>query len=356
MAFLDLTSELTGTLPGLSPFLAETYVRRAWEDICRQRNWSFLQGDAAIVCPAVVTSGTASVTQFSTVVTLDATASAAVLAQTVTGATPGLTNCQFRVTSPASPTAGQVYSILAADTTAPAAIVLTLDRPLVEATAATATYQIYRAYVTPPDPNFLGWQSVVDMANAYRLRLDRSSQAFDAADPQRLSQGLAYHLGQYRGTMTTNAVTGAVAPNPNVDAGTNLYELWPVPTQGQTFYARFRLRRYPYGDAPTDELPAIIPEAFVMARVLGWYAYPFAAANGANFPTLRGQPWALLIQQARAAWLDQRTATFRQDDEVALQTVLHVGHRLRPTVPFGRGDVQAFPIDSNYLQGHLVRF
>lgn len=356
MAFIDLTSELTGTLPGLSPFLAQRYIRQSFDEICRRRNWSFLQADAAIVCPSVVTTGTANVTQYSASVTLNAAASAAVLAQTVVGATPGLTGCQFRVTSVTSPNASQVYSILAADTTTPSAIVLTLDRILVESTNTAATYQIYRAYIPPPDANFLGWQSVVDQTNAYRLTLDCTSAKFDIADPQRLSQGLAYFLGQYRGTMMTNAVTGAVGPNPNVDAGTNLYELWPVPTQGQVFYARYRLRRYPYGDAPTDELPAVIPEGLVIARALGWYAYPWAGANAANFPTLRGMNFTALISSSRATFQEIYTSTVRQDDEVALQTVLKVGHGLRVGVPFGRAGDMPIVGDANYLQSHLVRF
>lgn len=356
MAFIDLTSELTGTLPGLSVFLAQRYVKQAFEEICRKRNWSFLQADAAIVAPAVVTTGTVSVTQYTATVTLNAAASAAVLAQTLTGATPGLTNMQFRVASVTSPAASQVYSIIAADTTTPAAIVLTLDRPLVEGTNAAATYQIYRAYITPPDPNFLGWQTVVDMTNARPLILNASSAKFDLLDPQRLSQGLAFYLGQYRGTMTTSAVTGAVAPNPNVDAGTNLYELWPVPTQGQTFYARYRLRRYPYGDAPTDELPAVVPEGLVMARALGWYAYPWAGTNAANFPTLRGMNFATLISSSRATFQEIYTSTARQDDEIAMQSVLKIGHGLRVTRPFGRGGDLPLVADSNYLQSHLVRF
>ena len=156
MAFLDAVAELTGTLPGLSVFLAEKYIARAWQDICGRRNWAFLEGDASIVCPAVVTTGTVNVSQFSATVTFDATASAALLAQATPGSTPGLLGMAFRVTSPASPRAGQVYTIQTADISTPTAIVATLDRPLVEPTSATATFQIYRAYIPPPDPNFLG--------------------------------------------------------------------------------------------------------------------------------------------------------------------------------------------------------
>lgn len=358
MAFLDATAELTGTLPGLSPFLAEKYISRAWLDICGRRNWSFLEGDASIVCPAGVTTGAVAVVQFQQTVTFNAAASAALLAQTVVGSTPGLGGMAFRVTSPASPQAGQVYSIIAFDASAPAAIVATLDRPLVEATSATATFQIYRAYIPPPDPNFLGWISIVDMSNAFRLRLDRSSAAFDAADPQRLSQGLAYYLGQYRGVLTVNAVTGATGPNPTQNAGTPLYELWPVPTQGQSFYARYRLKAFPYGDQPTDDLPAVIDTGLVVQRALGWYALPWAASNVASFPTMRGQNWPTLIQAARASYWEMFNDAQRRDNEQVETSVLNrgkTGLRGGP-VPFGRNDTPGFPIDSNYIQSHLIRF
>ena len=355
MAFVDLTSELTGAVPGLSPFLAQRFIRTAWDDLCRRRNWSFLQADAAIVCPAVVTAGTASVTQYSATVTLNAAASAAVLAQTVAGAVPGLTACQFRITS-TSGTVGQVYSIIAVDASTPAAIVLTLDRVCVEATAAAASYQIYRAYLPPPDANFLGWQSVVDPANALTLSLNQTAAQFDLADPQRQSQGLAAYLGQYRSTAITNAVTGAVGPNATVDAGTPLYELWPVPTSGQTFYARYRLRRFPYGDAPTDELPAIIPEGIVLARAYGWHVYPWAGANAANFPQLRGMNIPALIASARVTFAESYAAAARQDDEIALTSIVAPGRGLRPGTPFGRFGGAPALADANYLQGHLVRY
>ena len=88
MALLDLVSELTGTVPGLSPILAEKYCQRAWQHIRNKRLWAFLSIDGAIVCPAVVSTGTVSITQFSATVALDATASAALLAQSTPGATP----------------------------------------------------------------------------------------------------------------------------------------------------------------------------------------------------------------------------------------------------------------------------
>jgi hypothetical protein len=176
-AFLDLVNELTGTLPGLSPLLARKYVNRALEAIYGERTWSFLQTDGVVVCPAMVTAGTVAITQYSATVTLDATASAALLAQTVVGATPGILTLQLRFGS--GPSLGGVYSIIACDaTTDPTAIALTLDRVVQETTDADSTYQCYRCLVVPPISDFLKWESFVDNANAISItagNLTRSS-------------------------------------------------------------------------------------------------------------------------------------------------------------------------------------
>lgn len=356
-ALLNLTGELTGMLPGLSPILAETYVQRAWQDICDQRLWSFLVIDGAVVCPAVITSGLVSYTQYSQTITLDATASAAVAAQAAVGATPGITNLQIRVYPSGAISPGQIYSITAADTTVPAAVVLTTDRPIVETTGAAVAYQIYRVYITPPVDDFRAWLSFVDLPNAITLRRNVTSSWFDVQDPQRTSQGLAYNVGSYAGNRVANFVTGATIPNVNVDAGTNVFELWPGPTQGQTFYVRMRRSGAPLF-SQTDAPPPVIGDGLVLQRALGWYAYPFLAANVANFPTFRGVNVQLLIAGARTMYNDKLLDAKRNDNESALQDVWNTGHGLRDGGRFGRfkDDDQTYPIDSNFLQSHLIRF
>src|SRR5262245_53696575 len=100
MALLDLSAELVGRLPGLAPPLAETFINRALQSIYRERNWSFLVTDGVVVCPAQVNSGTVSFTQYDTDITLDATASAAILSQTLVGAVPGILALQIRLARP----------------------------------------------------------------------------------------------------------------------------------------------------------------------------------------------------------------------------------------------------------------
>lgn len=355
MALLDLVSELTGTYSGLSPILAEKYIQRAWRAIRDKRLWAFLATDGAIICPAVVSTGTVSITQYSVTVTLDAVASAALLAQTAVGAVPGITNLQIRFGA-TTPAMGQVYNILAADATVPAAILLTLDRVVQEATSASSTYQVYRCYVTPPAFDFIRWESVVDMANTIRPKLDYSSAYFDSLDPQRASQGLAYYLGRYAGAYVPNVVSGVVSPNPNVEQGSIVYELWPHPTQGQVFYVRYRRRGTDFSSI-SDVQPAEVTDDIILTRAIYADVLPFVGANVANFPQFKGVAIATLITAKLNEYNRLMVDLRRNDDEMAMQSVLARGHGLR-TGPRGtfKGDSQGYPIDSNYLQSHLVRF
>lgn len=356
MAYLDLVAELAGTLPGLSPLLAQKYINRAWQQVRSERLWSFLTVDGVVICPTQVVVGSAAIVQYTATATLDTIASAALLAQATPGSTPGLTNMVIRFGA-ASPAIGQIYNILAANITVPTAIVLTLDRPVVEVTNATSGIQVYRPYIVPPVDDFLKWESLVDMTNAFTIandRLNKTSKYFDLRDPQRAAQGLAYFCGNYMGAYVPDPVTGTVVSNPNVNPGSNIYELWPHPTSGQVFYCRFRRKGIDF-TAPDDTQPTVIPDDLIIQRALGWHAYPFAMANVANFPTFKGANWAQLIVTARTAYAENLTDTKRQDEEAAPQQVWNRGHGLR----VGMGDfkgISDFPIDSNYLQSHLVRF
>lgn len=355
MALLDMTAELTGMLPGLSPLLAEKYIQRATTKVYQERLWSFLTTDGVVVCPTVVTNGSASITQYSATVTLDATASAALQNQITGAAEPGILYLQMRFGT--SPTSGAVYSIIACDNTTPTAVVITLDRLVQEPTNATSAYQVYRCYVVPPITDFLRWESLVDVTNAIAITHDRlrlQSSDLDRRDPQRAAQGLSYFVAAWGGNRTSDPTTGATIPNSQTDASTPIFEMWPHPTQGQTFYCRFRRR----GDSliqPTDELPQQIPEDLVVQCALYAYAYPYAAANAANFPGFRGVTWPTLIVSAKAEYQKRLLDAKRNDNEQALQDVWNRGHGLRVM----RGDfksMNAYPIDSNFIQAHLVRF
>jgi len=356
MAFLDLVGQLCGEMPGLSPILAQKHLNQALGDIYNERLWSFNELDAAIVCPAIITAGTASITQFSDSVTLDATASAAVLAQTAPTAVPGLLTLSIRFGA-TSPAASQIYNIVAFDITVPAAIVLTLNRVVMETTNAASSLQIYRPYIIPPITDFLKWETLVDMNNAITIRGNRltmTSAFFDARDPQRTSLGLAYYCGSYAGGYIADPTTGIVTPQNTVSAGAPIYELWPHPSQGQTFYCRFK-RKGALFVQPGDTQPDGISDAMIIAKAKADFSYPFAAANVANFPTFKGANWTMLIGEKKKDYQQDLLQAKRIDDERALQTIFCYGHGLRVPRHYFKGDGE-YPIDANYLQSHLVRF
>ncbi len=360
MALLDLVGELTGTLPGLSPILAQTYINRALRSIYDERLWSFLVTDGVLVCPGQIITGTAALVQFTNTVTFDAAASAALQDQITGALEPGLLSLQFRPQSTA-PVASQLYGIVAVNNAVPTAVVITLDRDLVEGTNAANAYSIYRALFIPPIADFKMWEAFVDPGNAIALtrnRLTATSGDFDRMDPQRTATGLSYWVGAW-GAIRDNG-SGVNIPIPAAagsTVGQPVYELWPVPTTGQTWYVRLRRRGPALADPSDAQLPGI-PDNLIVQRVLYEHGYPFAASNVANFPSFRGAAWTLLITNARASYRKELLDQKRNDQEVQLQStdLWNRGHGLRSPVPFGRFDTPGYPIDSAFLQSHLIRW
>jgi hypothetical protein len=328
-SFLDLAAELAGTLPGLSPILSETYVARAWEDVCAARLWSFLSRDAAIPLPTQVIGGTFTATQFGTTLTADATATAA-LTPLLT-ATPPLVGRQIRLQG------RSLYTITIA---AGSPLVLTLDRVYQEASGAGQAYQVYQAYIPVPAPDFLRWTTLDDYQNGYAItgdRLMRSRTEFDRRDPQRQSQGLTYFLGQFKST-------AGLVPK---------WEFWPHPTSGQIFIAAYQSK----GTTPdyTDEtsaLPETLPSGLVMIRALGWHAYPWVQANRGGFPRYAKTDFLSLITDAKAQYHRLLVDAKRVDDEQALQTVYNRGVQGRGRRGF-TSDVGG-PADAAWWQRHGV--
>lgn len=326
MAYADLAAEVAGVLPGVSSLLAATFVTRAWRDIRNERNWSFKNGIATLICPPQVTTGTAAWTQYGTSVTFSAAATTA-LTPYIAG-TPLLTTLQIRFSN------GPLYRILTV--TQPSPLIVTVDRPIIEATATAGAYSVYRAYVTPPVADFSRWDALQDFASQRTLtgaRLTRSVTEFDRRDPGRTSMGEAAFLGVY----TADATTGQV-----------LYELWPHPSQGQTFLVTFK-RFGPDFLLPTDTQPAVIPDALIVTKALGWYGYPWAQANKARIPDLKATDFLTLIQLTRQQYVSDLATIKTQDEELAPEWIYNRGHYV--TSPF-RGDP---PLgDAKYWQSHPI--
>lgn len=328
MSYLDLAATLVGELPGLSPFLAENYITNAVRDVFKERLWSFLIKETAYTLPAQITAGTVTYTQFQTTVTLNAAASAAVTPY-IAG-TPLLTQMQIRFNGLS------LYNITAVNTAAPTALVLTVDRAIQETGGTGIAYQVYRCYITAPSSDFLRWESFDDFQHGYAIfgdRLEMARRDFDRRDPQRQSQGQSFYVGENKGVVTS----------------TPLYELWPHPTNGQTFTVTYRGKGLaPDFSSATDAQPPMIPDSLILIRAKGWYAYPWANVNKGAFPRFVRTDWLASIVDAKRQYVIDLNGIKNQDDEQALQRVYSRGRgsRSRPGLPG--------PADAKYWQSHPI--
>lgn len=329
MSYATMVARLSGELPGLSPLLAQQHLTQAWRDVCNARLWSFLMVEGAISLPTQITAGSVSVTQFADPALVTCTAAASAALTPYIAGTPLLTQMQFRAQG------GSIYNITAVDSSTPTALVLTLDRVFVETGGAGLSYQVYRCYIQAPGSDFLRWESLDDFQNGYAILKDRLSQSrmiFDRMDPQRQSQGQAFNLGENKGQLTS----------------TPFWELWPHPTNGQTFIATYRSSgQDPNYSSATDGPPPIIPEALIEIRARGWYTYPWANVNKANYPAFARTDFPTAIRDAKSQYDRQLLDVKRIDDEQSLQTVYSRGRGRR-------GRPLAGPIDAKYWQSHPI--
>lgn len=321
VTYNDLFTELSGQVPGLSPFLAKKFINRAWRDILNARDWSFLLGFGGFNAPSAFSDGTANVTQGVPAVVMSSLAAAAIDAVPSTQ----IVQRQFRIAA-----AGGIYSIAAWDTSTNT---LTLDRPILEATAATATYSIFQCYFPPPPEAFVGagqgydfnnWISILDPVTPINVGLDKDKQWLDFRDPQRSDGGPAYYFVNY-------TTTAAVIP---------LYEAWPHPTGGQqyvTYYKRFGLP-FLLGQTP---LPQPVPDSLVIDRAMYKYVSKWVALNVGTIPALQKVNWAMLMTQARIDYKADLQAAKIEDENVYMTAL--IGSRQFS----GYG-----PIDASYLQRH----
>jgi len=317
-SFIDFYSELMGYVPKMSVQLSQTMVNRAWKDVRESRFWSFLIGYTVLEAPGIITAGTANVTQYSLNVTLDATASAA-----VTGlSNPILTLRQFRQAG------GQIFNIVAADFTNPNAVVLTLDQPYIGATNATATYQIYRCYYTPPSSDFKKWSSIICPAQAYSFRsVAWTRKEIDRVDPQRASQGQPYYMATY-GVIKVGSDTSIPA-----------YEMWPHPTSNFGYFAAYEKAGKDLVKN-SDTIPAQVSSETLMYKAR-YFAYEWAEANKGRHQELQATNWLALRSTVNRDYAEALASDQLRDEEIFLQNWV--------THDYSN---QLGPLDSNWMQTH----
>lgn len=303
MALIDMTSELTELVPGMSRIRAKRLVNRAWKIVQDSQLWSFQLGQGGFSTPEITTGGTISATLGSSQLIGDAVATAQWSALPLYWA-PTLQQIRAQGFS--------IYSVIAFDTTTNAPFgTLTLDRPFVDPLPffTGVGYQMFQAYIPAP-PRFKRWLTIADMFNCWALDIWTARRTIDLTDPARLytsNPSMALGLGQdNRGAGTANA---------SATLGQQLYELYPNP-QTEISYQTYFVAEAPYLENNSDTLPSPIDEELITQKALTW-AYRDAegrrdimAAKGAggNFLGLKKDSEADFLARLKTLRLLDRDA------------------------------------------------
>lgn len=319
----QFASELKSWFSSLDPLACPTLVARAWQDIRKAREWSFLKQTGCVFAPSIITTGTVRVTQFSTQIVADATAAPFWNAVAITQAPAyPLTLRQFRVTG------GPVYNIIGWDGTNTA----TLDRPYAETSASGGSYMIYQPYWPDPSVDFSRWLSVVDPANTYSFRyrnLYWTQKEIDRRDPGRFSYAIPIALAAHDYV----TVPGDTQPRPR-------FEAWPHPVQQLGYVCEYTIE----GDTVglTGNIPRQVPDQVVMARARH-YAHQVVAQQ----PNVDVKTKMYHLQQAKvsdAEYFDLLNRAELKDNEIFDSRL--VQNDMTPTL--------SGPLDSGFLQSHVL--
>lgn len=329
-SYQDMVGELIGSVPGLPQPAAERMVNIAWEDVRKERLWSWQVQVGEVYSPALVTSGLVAVEQFSDSVQFDATA-IAVLDALALAEFPPLVPRQFRINTSGSPTSGSspIYTLTGYTS---GTGVGTLDRVYAEATNATASYSLYKSIYTPPFTDFLSYVSINNPVSGYSIfgkALRGDAAELNRMDPMRGSLGVPWRLFS-----STPDSTGLVQ-----------HEWWPGPQNAQAFLCtcvRSGMDMLTAG----EELPITIATDLVVERGL-YHAYRWALAHSGSMPELKGVPWLAMMQEIAARYRVDLVKAKRNDNEILLTNHFDWTSQISKGLGWG-------PIDSNWSQSHDV--
>jgi len=274
-------------VPGVASGYAKTLLNEGLGIILDSQMWSFQLQTAGWLTPGLLfpggpgtSVGTVSVTAFSDQVIPSTAAKNAWFAYVATLAPPLFTQLQFR--SPFY----SLYNIIAID---PITGALTLDRPWMEPTNATATYMIYQAYFPVPVTDFKRFLSARDTTNNAPMDYWSLSQKDLAVqDPERTIFDLpGYFVAQQQDQRPNSATLGQM-----------LYELWPHPLS-QLPYTFQYLRRGPLLQKPSDTVPYPLTEEVVLWRAKECAFVYKEAQKGEDMQRGQGADWRFLAGEAR---------------------------------------------------------
>ena len=284
---------MRGTVPNYSGALARTHIKNSWTDIRNLRGWSWQIGNTGYTVPGLVNAGSVTVNLGDTTVTGDATASAAWLS--ASNPTSLITQRQFRVGQ------GTIYNIIALDGTDPNAVILTLDRPWIDAyyLGPTQGYSIYQPYIVAPVAGFLAWEYFMDVRNVIHLDVNNTRgiwEKVNEADPQR-------QIFSNPGNVIPH---GTDTRQGSATYGYPMYELYPQPQSIFVYQVGYSWKGPELTDIPnTPAVPTPMTEHLVktLARVKA-YEWAEANKNEAN-PRGAGADFRFLMQGALAEYKDQ---------------------------------------------------
>lgn len=323
MSWDTLARELAAQCPVPYPF-CRTLINRAWLDVQRAHQWSFLWGEVPIPTPSPVSKGIATYAIGSNLVTGDAIASAAWAA--VPLVTP-LTTLQFRIGT------GTFYNIIAADFTVPTAAVLTLDRIFVDpiATYPTTGYQILGVFYNAPCVDFIWWDSFRDPTSGYTLILTETREFIDRLDPQRFTAG-----------MPDFAIPYKVNSTPGNFYGFPMYELNPAPLDNFTYIGSFYRKGRPFDNTQpgiSDNVTPPLDEDIVLAKGKE-RAYEWCIANPDKCP--KGAGYQFLLGSAMAEFKRLKDEAIDRDNEFSGRNIIQ--------------SQESSPGDGTWLSGKVGRF
>jgi hypothetical protein len=290
MSLSTMTAEMRGCVPNYSAGLARIHLRNAWTDIKNLKGWSFQLGNTGYTVPGLINAGKVTTTLGSDQVTGDATASAAWIAGG--NATSLITQRQFRTGQ------GTIYNIVALDDTDPNAVILTLDRPWIDAyyLGAAQGYQIYQPYIVAPAKSFQAWEYFMDVRNVIHLDVNNTRgcwEQINESDPQRQIFSNPGNLIPHGTDTRAGSAT----------YGWSMFELYPQPQSIYVYQVGYSWGGPDLTDDPAmDAVPAPMTEHVVktLARLK---AYEWAEANKtADNPRGAGADYRFLMQAAKAEY------------------------------------------------------
>lgn len=290
--------------PLATAFLAKSWVQTTYNRLCGRKQFSWLRGESQFLIDAQK-SGTCTATYLS----------ATLQGITLTFAATDVGR-QWRNTS------GPPYTLIAVDTVLNQA---TLDEPYGSPTSSSNS-TILDAYLTLPY-DFGSFIAVLDPANGWQLRTDRTQDEINLWDAQRISTGTPWCVAARK------LATGIAAQEGKVQ-----YELWPYATT---------IHRYPYyyykspqtlldtdvfQGALRDRTDVILTGALYEASL--WPGPSAEKRNPYFSPQISGQ---------MAAKFEEQASAIETRDEEIFMTWWETTNFLR--TPFA-------PIDSAFMRNH----